>query len=165
MRRIPVRNRAGRVRAYALVSREDAASVAVLRWSLDSHGYIVHNTPRAEQRHGAPRKLYLHRFLVGLLPGDPREVDHRNRNRWDCRRHNLRVASRAQNQQNRTAYRGSSSHYRGVCWDPRRGKWRATVVIAHRQHSLGAFASERAAAQTASEFRANNMSYTVEGDQ
>ena len=56
---------------------------------------------------------YLHREVLGLTPGDGLETDHRNGDRLDNRRSNLRVATRAQNAQNvpaRSGYRLSLIH-------------------------------------------------------
>lgn len=43
----------------------------------------------------------MHRFIMGLGPGDPREVDHLNHNGLDNRRENLRIVSHLENGQNR----------------------------------------------------------------
>lgn len=39
----------------------------------------------------------LHRYVMGLLPGDKREVHHMNGDKKDNRRANLRIVSRAEN--------------------------------------------------------------------
>lgn len=70
-------------------------------------------------------------------------VDHKNGNKLDNRRENLRSATKAQNSINAGPSRGRSK-YKGV--SPRGGKWRAYVVIQKRQIYLGAFNSEIEAA-------------------
>lgn len=86
--------------------------------------------------HGKERKLYvssnevgyLHRFILGLRLGDLHQVDHVSGDPLDNQRRNLRIASPAQNGQNRTSVRGSSS-YRGVAWDRTKQKWVAYAKI------------------------------------
>ncbi len=44
----------------------------------------------------------MHRVMVGLIHGDPREVDHINRNTLDNRRQNLRIVDRRGNTENQS---------------------------------------------------------------
>lgn len=45
------------------------------------------------------------------------------------------------------------SRYRGVSWSSTSGKWRATVVMDHRQYSLGFYDTEEEAADAVQDFR------------
>jgi hypothetical protein len=55
----------------------------------------------------------LHRFLLGIT--DPNiQVDHKDRNRLNNQKENLRVATSAENARNRKGNSGSSSNYKGV---------------------------------------------------
>lgn len=99
---IPLRNRRGDVVATAHVDSADAR-LAEKRWYLLRNGYAV----RTEVEAGKKRMLYLHREVLGLGSGAP-EVDHRNRDKLDCRRRNLRVATRSLNCCNRGANRARS---------------------------------------------------------
>jgi hypothetical protein len=94
------------------------------------------------------KNVYLHRLILNAPRGV--EVDHKNRNGLDCRRENIRLASKGQNMWNavkmRTA-RGKlpSSQYKGVS-ERRNCKnkiWRASIA----EHvELGCFDSEQEAA-------------------
>lgn len=92
---------------------------------------------------GRRRTVYLHRFL--MEPEGRLQVDHRNGNGLDCTRDNLRVATSSQNNCNRKSARGSSK-YKGVTFDKKSGKWRASIKLNKKQMHLGTFANEADAA-------------------
>lgn len=131
-----------RVVAQAVVSDEDyerVVAAAEPRWRLVAAGYVAT---------GQPRKgtfVLLHRFILGLGPGEL-GVDHRNGDRLDNRRENLRPATDSQNQANRHKVRGVSRH-KGVTWYKRYGLWRARITVGDRERHLGYFDSEEAAAE------------------
>lgn len=102
----------------------------------------------------------MHRQL--LATADDRFVDHENRNRLDNRRKNLRVVSRAENNQNLTPRRGCSSPHRGVSWHRSSQKWRAYATLNGKQHALGLFVDEAEAARTAREFRLSHLSHATD---
>lgn len=109
-----------------------------------------------------PRMVLMHREIVGLSIGDPRQVDHRNRNGLDNRKVNLRIASNAENHQNTGAHRGSTSNLRGVSWDRQTGRWRAQVTLHGRNRNLGRFGTEAEAAEAAAAFRRQHLPYSIE---
>ncbi len=158
MRSLPLRTD-GSVQAWALVDDEDWDRVmSVTGWKLDAYGYVVRNLPRGQVVRGSQK---LHRFIFGVTEADP-EVDHRNGNRLDCRKSNLRLASRAENAQN-VASRPGSSRFRGVSFSHRhRLPWRALVIQKGRRIFDQRFATELEAAQAASDFRLANLPYSAE---
>jgi hypothetical protein len=99
---------------------------------------------------------------MGLAHGDDRRIDHINRNKLDCRRSNLRLATHAENLQNTAGNRGTSSRYRGVTRRRDTGKWQAQAGLNGEYHYLGLFDDEAAAAAASSAFRAANMPFAVE---
>lgn len=103
----------------------------------------------------------MHRLLMGLAKGDPRTVDHINRDRLDNRRSNLRVVLSHENYQNVASRPGSTSAFRGVSWDKAKGKWRADVTLNGKNHYLGAFAVEELAAEVAASFRLAHMPFAM----
>jgi hypothetical protein len=151
-----LRRRNGTVAGFAAISHEDRY-LARYRWHLTAVGYVARNMPRGTR----PRAVYLHREVLGLMPGDGLQADHRNRNRLDCRRSNLRVVTNAQNCQNLPS-KGGTSQYRGVFWFADRRHWIARVMIDGRSHFVGSFATEDEAGAAASAFRAEHMPFTVE---
>jgi hypothetical protein len=155
--RIPLRARDGSVRAYALVDAADAEWANQWRWSLNE-GYAHRGTTV----NGRDCKIYLHREILGLTPGDGLEGDHIDRDRLNNRRSNLRVIpKRAQQQNISTAHRSSSIH-RGVSWDKSENKWRVSVRHDGRQLHGGYFTSEDDAAIAARNLRLRLMPYATD---
>jgi hypothetical protein len=137
--RVPLRGRDGVPRAWALIDVADAPRLREHRWRLDSHGYAI-----AHMRvDGIVRTVLMHRFIIDAPPGTC--VDHRNRQRLDNRRRNLRLVTHGENMMNVGANRGSTSAYCGVSWHSHRRKW----VAAFRGRYLGCFADELEAAHCA----------------
>lgn len=101
------------------------------------------------------------RQLLELEPGDPRQVDHVDMDKLNNRRSNLRLATHAENQQNRRAYRGSSSRFRGVCWNARRRRWRANAFLDGKQMQIGEFRGEREAAEAIEAVRLARMPFAM----
>lgn len=153
--RIPV-YRGGAAAAHAVVDAEDA-HLAEQRWRMHPKGYAQGDD-----------STLLHREVLGLSKGDGIEVDHENRNKLDCRRCNLRILTHAENRQNNDpggnrswCGEATTSRHRGVSWDKRRRRWKATVTVGGRTHHLGRFASEEEAAAVARAFRAEHMPFAA----
>jgi len=156
-RLIPLRRRDGTVCAHATVDIGDLDWLNQHRWSLRAQGYAA----RTAKRGGKEWAVAMHRAILGLELGDPRQVDHINGNRLDNRRANLRVVTNAENGQNRTSLQARNiSGYRGVTWYAPRRKWRAKVTLARRQYTLGYFDDVHEAGRIAAAFRAANMPFS-----
>lgn len=160
MAKVPLRDKAGQIVAYALVDDEDLDSVlAQGRWSLVGRGYVRHGT----KVNGKQVHIYLHRFIMGLSPGDRRKVDHRDGNKLDNRRGNLRVGTQSQNLQNRTIPQSNNtSGHRGVTWMKNRGKWMAQAQHEGRRIYLGYYDDLEEAATVVRRWRAENMPFSAD---
>jgi hypothetical protein len=101
---------------YALIDAEDAELVQARRWQPHDTGTTVY------VRATVKPKVYLHRLIMGFPAG---EVDHRNRDSFDCRKANLRQATRHQQNINRSSPTPASG-YRGV-ETLRSGRYRARI--------------------------------------
>lgn len=156
IRFVPLCDRKGLTKAWAMIDADDLLLVECRAWSLTDAGYAQCSGPRT-----SPYRL-MHRLIAGLDRGDPRVVDHINGIRLDNRRANLRVITHAENMQNRTANRAGSSRFRGVSWYAARNKWMAFGAVNGRRHHLGYFADEGEAALAAEKFRAEHMPYSKE---
>lgn len=136
-------------RFEALVDEADAEDVNAYRWGM-LNGY-VYRTARVD---GKRRQVYMHRELLGLVPGDP-GVDHINGDALDNRRENLRICTNAQNNQNR-----HNRPYRGATWHTASKRWQASAKLNKKQHYLGLFDTRKEAAAVAAAFRREHMPFS-----
>ncbi len=102
---------------------------------LDKDGYIQVMIDRGKYKVHRLAWLYVH----GSWP--KAHIDHINGNPADNRIANLREASDAQNQQNRSTKNGSV----GTWFDKGRGIWSARIVLNRKTTHLGWFASQELA--------------------
>ncbi len=137
MAEIPLHGKlaAGRV---ALVDDADVALVSAYRWFFLPSGYAHANPYLGNYRKGS---VYMHRLI--LQPPDGMDTDHRNRNRLDNRRGNLRVATRSQNLANKTPQPGK---YRGLKKERRAVTWQARIKVRGRTICLGNYRTPEEAA-------------------
>lgn len=83
-------------------------------------------------------------------------IDHKNSDRLDNRKENLRHANHSQNQQNANKQdRNTTSKYKGVYWRKQRGRWTASIKKNGKTLVLGTFRSEIKAAQAYDEAAKN----------
>jgi hypothetical protein len=140
----------------ALVDDEDAA-LAASRWflwrrySASRTWYALRNGKRPD---GSPVAEKLHRVVWARAhPGEqvPATLDHANGNGLDCRRDNIRAASRSQNSTNRRRRRDNVSGFVGVRLrrdTPLPRPWQARIVDASgRRRTIGYFATAEEAAR------------------
>jgi hypothetical protein len=145
---------------FARVDKRDVGALSSRSWRLRHDGYAIARV----SREGRTTDLPMHRFLLGLERGDPREGDHRNGNRIDNRRRNLRIVTRGQNAQNCARHRrwkNPDSGYRGVSWAPARGKWVASAYYEGRLHHLGLYVDPVEAGAVAAAARAAHMPFAT----
>jgi hypothetical protein len=82
-------------------------------WHLSTKGYA--NSTKAGR---------LHIFILGI-----KGLDHRNRNKLDCQKHNLRIAGGSQNNANIEKYKNNTSGFKGVAHSSNTGKWLWTAQV------------------------------------
>jgi hypothetical protein len=120
----------------AIIDKEDYERVASISWHYE-HGYA-----RADSKHG---KIYMHRFINNTPKG--LFTDHRNGDRLDNRKTNLRNATRAQNTYNASGVKSSTSGLKGVSRHKQTGKWRARIMVDYKEIHLGIFDTKETAYQ------------------
>lgn len=123
-------------------------------WSHSRWGY-----PRRRDRTG--KGVLMHREIMGLALGDPRHVDHINRDRFDNRRENLRFVNQLENSQNQGS-RGRTSSHRGVSFRTRDAKWVVNHKIGGKHYYSGAFDTEEEAVAVARAFRVQHMPFAMD---
>lgn len=114
------------------------------------------------RRYQAHRLAWL--YVYGVWPQV--EVDHINRDRFDNRIENLRLASRRQNGANLSLSCRNTSGVKGVTWDKRSRKWLASIMVDRKRKHVGYFndiglaaaAYDRAAEKAFGRFAATNGS-------
>ena len=144
MKRIPLSQ--GR---EALVSDCDYKYLMQWKWyfsrqSTGSGGYAARCTPRPHKR-----TIKMHK-VVAARKGLTGEIDHRNQDKLDNRRSNLRQATRSQNKANCGVSSSNKSGFKGVsCY--KTNQWQASIRIngktVHLGHFHGTSARKRAAAR------------------
>ena len=93
--------------------------------------------------------IYMHRLIVKC--SNDKQIDHRNLNKLDNRRSNLRIASLSQNNMNRPTQCNNKSGIKGVCWATRDNKWLAAIQFQGKKISIGYFNDKDKAAQAYAE--------------
>jgi hypothetical protein len=94
----------------ALVNNKDFKNLNEYNWFYNTSNYayaIINN-----------KKILMHQFIIGKVKN--LIIDHKNNNRLDNRRENIRHVTRQQNNQNKK----SKNKYQGVCWSEKAKKYR-----------------------------------------
>lgn len=132
-----------------LVDEEDASLLTSDTWRI-RRANKTHYCTRSSRGGDNRRTQYLHRVVLGLAVGDRQEVDHINGNGLDCRRTNLRIASRSVQCRNRHNTHGQHGMvgveliaYRKKSRHP--NPWRARIEISGKARHLGYFPSKEGA--------------------
>ena len=128
----------------AIVDDEDFEWLDQWKWCMSYEGgYAV----RGNEGEGN-NKIYMHTLILQTPTG--LVCDHINRNRLDNRRCNLRICSRSDNQQNRTAQSNNTSGYKGVTYfsnkQKRNKRWVAQIGIHNKHYQIGYFYTAEEAA-------------------
>ncbi len=125
---------------YARVDREDYPDLIKTRWHLNSRGYAVTTS------HPKNTKLVaMHRVILCAANGQI--VDHKDGDRLNNARRNLRICSVAQNNMNSAKPKNSRSRFKGLSWDSKRRFWRVKVQCDGKTHEIGQFTDELEAAK------------------
>ena len=137
----------------ALVDDADFEAVNQFKWC----AYILRHKDDSLKNVYAERKFHvskgkrktqsMHRFILGLTNPDI-HVDHApDPSGLNNQRHNLRTATRNQNNRNQRLRTNNTSGFKGVNWNKRKQKWRAMIEVQGVQHFLGDFATPKSAAE------------------
>ena len=116
-----------------LFDLDDLPIIESRSWFVDKDGYL---TSRYYYL-GVLRIIRFHRIIAHPKPGQ--RVDHKNRNRADNRKQNLRCCSFSENNRNRGLYSTNTSGVTGVVFDKKRKQWMATIMHDHKRIFIGRF--------------------------
>ncbi len=129
------------------VATIDAADVALV----EGHNWCANSGPRTVYAlrgaliDGSKTTIKLHRQIMDAPDG--LEVDHISGDGLDCRRENLRLATRAQNARNARRSRANTSGFKGVSWHAGGQKWQAMIWAGGKNKHLGHFTTPESAHQ------------------
>ena len=134
----------------AIVDEADYELVNSLKWYYAARtgrfkhlpGYAVRNW-RFED--GSRRTVFLHDFLMGSKPGQ--KVTFINSETLDCRRENLRFATKVEIQRHQRIQTNKSLQFKGVDFNKKANVFRARIQISGKTHMLGFFPTDVEAAQ------------------
>lgn len=128
-----------------LISDEDFEEVKKFKWyaheSMPGQFYARSDFP-------GRKRIFLHRFLMKI--DNPKiQVDHKNGDKLDNRRENLRLATNQQNSRNQTKVKShNTSGFRGVSFNKRANKFEAYIRTPDKKRKhLGFFSNAKEAAK------------------
>lgn len=116
-----------------LFDLDDLPIIESRSWYVDKDGYLSSSYYYL----GVLRIVRFHRIVAHPKPGQ--QVDHRNKNRADNRKQNLRCCNSVDNNRNRGRYSTNTSGITGVTFDKKREKWTATIMFNHKRIFIGRF--------------------------
>lgn len=109
--------------------KEDYDKIKNYCWYINHHGYLM------ARRINENRVVLFHRLVFN----EPNQIiDHKNHNKLDNRKENLRLCTAQQNNMNR-------SHVKGITYHKRDKKWQATIGYNYQHIHLGYFDTEEEA--------------------
>jgi len=101
-----------------------------IKWCIHSKGYVVGTKNN--------KNCLLHHLINGK-PKINYETDHKNKDKLDNRKINLRFVTNSKNQFNKDIQSNNKSGVKGVCFDNLKNKWRAYIKVNNIQKDLGYF--------------------------
>jgi hypothetical protein len=122
---------------YVYIDAADYEWISRYNWRIFGGGYAA--------RHERGKMIFMHREI--MKPPEGMVVDHIDGSKANNCRFNLRACTRTENQRNRAKTVQTGSRFKGVWFEKRVGKWRATIHIKGRSIWIGHFATEEEAAR------------------
>jgi len=121
-----------------LIDTEDVHLLKSCFWQANSKGYIC------SSNYGQ-----LHRLIMDASIDE--QVDHKNGDRNDNRKNNLRLCTNIQNAQNRKLLKNTISGYKGVTWHNSSNMWVSRIGVNGQRKTLGYFRDKIDAAKAYNE--------------
>jgi len=123
---------------FALVDNEDFNWLNQWNWCVNSENMVM----RGKTINGRLKMIVMHRLI--MQPPADLQIDHKNGDRLDNRRSNLRICTGSQNCMNRVATTKGTTGYKGVT--KIRNKYRANIKLEGKKIHLGYFNDVKEAA-------------------
>ena len=114
----------------SLIDLDDMELIKNIKWCMNKDGYAINSTIGK-----------MHRLIMNC-PTD-KVIDHKNGNRLDNRKSNLRICTQSENIKNQNKQkRNTSSQYKGVCYCKQKNKWVVRIQINNKRKHIGYYGSE-----------------------
>ena len=126
MKHIPISSRNGII-GWIMIDDEDADLFEGVSLCLNGKGKHSYATFRKNTK-----KYYAHKVIAERM-GLEGQIDHRDRNKWNCCRSNLRLCSSTQNRTNHGMRKDNKSGFKGVSYSDRPGRQKKWVVQIHNE--------------------------------
>lgn len=157
--RIPLHGQRGKFYGWASIDLADLEVVKNIAWTLDKRGYVVGRPSNFDNA------VPLHRWLIFLGKKCSSTVDHRDRDKLNNQRKNLRVCTQNENSKNTSLSKNNTSGAKGVS-AASNGNWRARIWLNRKEIHIGNFSTveaasaayDQAALRLHGEFASPNMS-------
>lgn len=118
-----------------LIDIDDLGKVKNYCWRIERNDYVIANS-----RNGTNKIIWLHRLIMNAT-NENVYVDHKNWNKRDNRKCNLRLATKSENNINIKRKKNNTSGYTGVCLNKRNNKYAARISKNGVRTFLGSFDS------------------------
>ena len=106
---------------------EDYDKIKTYCWYLSNNKYLA----------AGNKNLLFHRLIMNCESN--MVVDHINHNKMDNRKSNLRVCKQNNNSANCKVSKNNTSGVTGVCWNNKRNKWEAKIMVNRKTINLGRY--------------------------
>ena len=121
----------------AIIDDEDFIKVNKIKWHFDGN-YAANK---------GKNKIYLHRFVLNAPLN--MDVDHKDLNKLNCQKSNLRLTNQQGNGANRRLNKNNKSGYKGVYFNNQKKykkPWMAQIKVNYKPIHLGMFRTPQEAA-------------------
>lgn len=119
----------------ALIDDDDWEEISKYTWYFNNTGYAV----RVFRKDGKQYGVLMHRQILSLPPRF--HTDHKNGNRIDNRKENIRPCNRSQNLCNQKLHSNNSSGIKGVRFHKTIKQWDARIQVQRKPIHLGYYAT------------------------
>jgi hypothetical protein len=130
---------------WTLLDKEDYYRYNKFNWYIGGHGGKLYAMRTIIAGEDEITTMRMNREI--MKAPDDRVVDHRNGDSLDNRRDNLRIATQAENMQNRRKRKNTTSRYIGVWFTKEYKKWESRIRHQGKKIYLGKFRNEIDAAR------------------
>lgn len=129
-------------KGIVLVDDEDFEKLNKYKWYLHTKGYARR---RGTMIKGVLSKsIYIHKEILNF---PELIIDHKDGNKLNCQKSNLRLSTNSQNAANSNKFCKATSKYKGVYWSSRDKVWISEIRINKKRIYLGRSHNEHEAAQ------------------